>query len=224
MNELADGVYQLRGFPPNGINVYLADGVLIDAATRQGTRRVLRQLRGRDVSAHALTHAHADHQGASHAVCTELGIPLWVGEGDVEAMEGGPEAVSRRQRPGTLNRLQKRFWTGPAHPVDRALKEGDSVASFTVLETPGHAAGHVSFWRESDRVLILGDVVNTMNLLTTRRGLQEPPAVFTPDPVRNRASIRRLAALQPALVCAGHGPPVTDGAAFTAFAASLPED
>jgi glyoxylase-like metal-dependent hydrolase (beta-lactamase superfamily II) len=222
MKELADGVFQLRGFPPDAINVYLADDWLIDAATRQGTRRVLRQLKGRRVVGHALTHAHADHQGASHAVCTELGIPFWVGEGDVEAAEGGPEAVSRRQRPGPLNRLQKRFWTGPGHPVDRALKEGDIVGRFTVLESPGHAAGHVSFWREQDRVLILGDVVNTMNLLTTRKGLQEPPAVFTPDPARNRESIRRLAKLEPALFCAGHGPPVTDAQAFQDFAALLP--
>lgn len=224
MKQLADGLFRLRGLPPDAINVYLAGDVLIDAATRQGTRRVLRQLRGRTVRAHALTHAHPDHQGASHAVCTELGIPLWVGEGDVEAMEGGPEAVSRRQRPGALNRFQKRFWTGPAHPVDRALREGDTVGDFTVLETPGHAAGHVAYWRERDRALILGDVVNTMNLLTTRRGLREPPAVFTPDPVANRRAIRRLAALQPALVCAGHGPPVRDAEAFAAFAAALPAD
>jgi hydroxyacylglutathione hydrolase len=222
MKELADGVFRLQGLPPDAINVYLADGILIDAATRMGVRRVLRQLRGRTVTAHALTHAHPDHQGASHAVCMERGIPLWVGEADVEAMEGGPEAVSRRQPPGVLNRLQKRFWTGPAHPVDRALREGDAVGRFTVLETPGHSAGHVAFWRESDRVLILGDVVNTMNLLTTRRGLQEPPVPFTEDPARNRESIRRLAALEPAVVLAGHGPAVTDAAAFTAFAASLP--
>ncbi|HEV2754728.1 MAG TPA: MBL fold metallo-hydrolase [Actinomycetota bacterium] len=222
MKELAEAVLQLRGFPPDAINVYLVGDVLIDAATRQGERRVLRQLRGRTVSAHALTHAHADHQGASHAVCTQLRIPYWVGEADVEAAEGGPEAVSRRQRPGFVNRFQKRFWTGPGHPVDRALKEGDTVAGFTVLEVPGHSAGHVAYWRESDRVLILGDVVNNMNLMTGRRGLQEPPAAFTPDPVRNRASIRRLAALRPSLVCAGHGPPLRDGDAFVAFAESLP--
>ncbi|HEX8120331.1 MAG TPA: MBL fold metallo-hydrolase [Solirubrobacteraceae bacterium] len=222
MKQLADGVFQLRGFPPDAINVYLAGDVLIDAATRQGERRVLRELRGKALTAHALTHAHADHQGASHAVCTTLGVPYWVGEADVEAAEGGPEAVSRRQRPGLLNRFQKRFWTGPGHPVDRALKEGDTVGEFTVLEVPGHSAGHVAYWRERDRVLILGDVVNTMNLLTTRKGLQEPPEPFTPDPVRNRASIRRLAALRPSLLCAGHGPPVRDPDAFAAFAESLP--
>ena len=55
---------------------------------------------------------------------------------------------------------------GPPHPVARALHEGDEVAGFTVLETPGHSRGHVAFWRESDRVLILGDVLNNMNLMT----------------------------------------------------------
>jgi hydroxyacylglutathione hydrolase len=73
-------------------------------------------------------------------------------------------------------------------------------------------------------VLILGDVVNTMNLLTTRRGLREPPEVFTPDPALNRKAIRRLAELRPALVCAGHGPPVRDPDAFAAFAEALPAD
>jgi glyoxylase-like metal-dependent hydrolase (beta-lactamase superfamily II) len=61
-----------------------------------------------------------------------------------------------------------------------------------------------------------------MNLLTTRAGIQEPPAVFTPDPVANRRAIRRLAELEPRVVLAGHGPPVTDPAALPAFAATLP--
>ena len=29
--------------------------------------------------AHALTHAHPDHQGASKQVCDTLGVPFWVG-------------------------------------------------------------------------------------------------------------------------------------------------
>jgi len=39
---------------------------------------------------------------------------------------------------------------------------------------------------------------------------------------RNRESIRRLATLEPAVVCAGHGPVVKDTQAFLDFAASLP--
>ena len=221
MRQLAPGVCLLRGFPPNAINVYLVADVLIDAATRQGERRVMRQIAGRTVSAHALTHAHPDHQGASHAICERLGIPLWCGVGDVPAMET-PGAIKSTQAPGWLNRLQERYWTGPAHPVARALKEGDEVAGFTVLETPGHSLGHVAYWRESDRVLILGDVLNGMNVRTGIRGLHEPPRIFTPDPPRNRESARRLAALEPELVCFGHGPPLRDPRKLAEFVASLP--
>jgi len=209
MRQLAGDVHMLDGRPRNAINVYLAGDVLIDAATRRGERRIMRQIAGMSITAHALTHAHPDHQGSSHAICTALGIPLWCGAGDVPAMEtiGG---VGSSQAPGWLNRLQQRFWTGPPHPVARALVEGDEVAGFTVLESPGHSPGQVAYWRESDRVLILGDVLNNMNVMTGIPGLHEPPGLFTPDPVRNRASARRLAALRPALTCFGHGAPLRD--------------
>jgi glyoxylase-like metal-dependent hydrolase (beta-lactamase superfamily II) len=221
MKQLADGLYQLRGFPPNAINVYLLEDVLIDAGTRQAEHRIMRQIRGRAVTSHALTHAHPDHQGSSHAICERLDIPLWCGQGDVPAMET-PGAISNSQAPGWLNRFQARFWTGPPHPVARALKEGDEVAGFSVLEVPGHSRGHVAYWREADRVLILGDVLNGMNLITSKRGLQEPPAIFTPDPARNRQSARRLAALEPELVCFGHGPPLRDPRSLAEFISSMP--
>jgi len=181
----------LRGMPPNAINVYLLGDVLLDAATRQGERRIMRQIAARRLSAHALTHAHPDHQGSSHAICERLGIPLWCGQGDVPAMET-PGGVAGASPPTWATFVQRHFWVGPPHPVARALVEGDQVAGFTVLETPGHSPGHVAYWRESDRVLILGDVLNNMNLLTGIPGLHEPPAAFTPDPPRNRASARRL--------------------------------
>lgn len=221
MKQLANGVYLLRGWPPNAINVYLVGEVLIDAATRQGEKRIMRQISERTVTAHALTHAHPDHQGASHAICERLGIPLWCGQADIPAMET-PGGIRHSQAPGLLNRLQDRYWTGPPHPVARALKEGDEVADFTVLETPGHSRGHVAFWRESDRVLILGDVLNNVNVRTGIPGLHEPPAVFTPDPPRNRESARRLAALEPALVCFGHGAPLRDARKLADFVAQLP--
>lgn len=220
MKQLADGVWQLAGFPPNAINVYLVEDVLVDAATRHAGRRILRQLTGRDVSAHALTHAHPDHQGASREVCERLGIPLWCGTNDADAAER-PELIVERQPRSALNRLIWRSWAGPGHPVERRLQEGDDVAGFTVLDTPGHSAGHIVLWREADRVLIAGDVLNGMNLITAVPGLHEPPVRFTPDPARNRESIRRVAALEPALVCFGHGPPLHDPRKLSEFAARL---
>jgi glyoxylase-like metal-dependent hydrolase (beta-lactamase superfamily II) len=218
LKQLTDDVHLLSGFPPNAINVYVMGDVLIDAGTRHAGRRILRQLSSRTVTAHALTHGHPDHQGASHQVCETLGIPLWCGELDAEAVETGDVAAGDSPITGLIGRL----WPGLAHPVARRLHEGDDVAGFTVLDTPGHSAGHVSYWRESDRTLICGDVFTNVNFITGIPGLHEPPETFTPDPARNRESMRRLAALEPKLVCFGHGPPLRDPAKLRAFASTLP--
>ncbi|WP_320672070.1 MBL fold metallo-hydrolase [Patulibacter defluvii] len=220
---VAPGVLQLAGRPRNAINVYLVGDVLVDAGTRHARRRILRQLAGRPVRAHALTHAHPDHQGSSHAICVELGLPFLVGAGDADAAET-PGGVAALQAPGLANRLQQRWWTGPPHPVDRRLREGDELAGFAVLETPGHSPGHLAFWREQDRVLLLGDVLNHVHPLTGRVGLHEPQPILTPDPVRNRASIRRLAELRPRVACFGHGPVLRDPDALLRFAERLPDD
>jgi hydroxyacylglutathione hydrolase len=225
MKQLADDVYMLKGFPPNAINVYLVDGVLIDAATRQAEKRIFKQLAGRTLTAHALTHVHPDHQGASHAVCERFNVALWCGEHDVPRMESGEVigdklALSRAMR--MYAAMQERWWVGPAHPVARSLREGDEVAGFMVLDTPGHTRGHVSLWRERDRVLICGDVFNNMNLMTGISGLHEPPDVFNVDSAQNRASMRRLAALRPSLACFGHGPPLRDPDKLAEFVAGLP--
>jgi glyoxylase-like metal-dependent hydrolase (beta-lactamase superfamily II) len=221
MTELAPGVTLLTGFPKYGINWFLLEDVLVDAGGKPDKRRILKQLRGRKVSAHALTHAHPDHQGSSHAVCQELGLPFWVHEDDVEVAQN-PHLMLERQPPKPLNRLMYTLFAGPAHPVDRALKEGDEVAGFQVLHTPGHAKGHIALWRESDRVLIAGDALNTMHPFTMKRGLREPLEVFTPDVAENRRSIKRMAELEPALLVVGHGPPLRDPQKLTDLAARLP--
>lgn len=211
MRELADGVWHLSGFPPNAINAYVIGDVLIDAGVRLDRRRILRQIEGLEISAHALTHAHFDHYGSSHAICERLGIPLWCGAEDVEAVEAG-----KMVGPGG------RMVPGPQpHPVARALREGDEVAGFTVLEVPGHSPGHVAYWRESDRTLICGDVLWGVNPFTLMGGMREPFPPLSPDPVRNRESARRLAALEPALVCFGHGKPLRDPEKFAAVAGAL---
>jgi hydroxyacylglutathione hydrolase len=221
MKQLAEDIYMLKGFPPNAINVYVVGDVLVDAATRQAEKRIFKQIQGHTIAAHALTHVHPDHQGCTHVVCERLGIPLWCGQDDVPAMETTGSVVGPKI-PASLKRFQERFWVGPPHAVSRVLREGDEVAGFTVLDTPGHTRGHISYWRESDRVLILGDVLNNMNLMTGIPGLNEPPALFTIDPPRNRASIRRLAALRPSLVLFGHGAPLRDPSKLADFASQLP--
>jgi hydroxyacylglutathione hydrolase len=204
MKQVADDVFLLPAFPPNAINVYLAGGVLIDAGTRGRARGILNALKGRNVTSHSLTHAHPDHQGASRAVVDALGIPLWCGAGEADAVESGD--LSPCMLDSALSRFARRWFAGPACPVSRRLVEGDEVGGFRVLDCPGHSPGHIAYWRESDRTLILGDVLAGMNVITGFPGLHEPPSIFTVDPVLNRASARRLAAFEPDLVLFGHGP------------------
>jgi hydroxyacylglutathione hydrolase len=223
MKRLADGVWHLDTFfLPSAINAFLLDDVLIDAGTRHSTPKILKQLQGHKVNAHALTHAHPDHQGASHELCDNLGVPFWVGRNDADAAEN-PELIRERQPPNLVARFYIRIFMGPGHPVDRMLAEGDEVAGFKVIDVPGHSAGHVAFWRESDRVLILGDVLTNMDQLTGIPGLHEPKAYLTVDPAENRRSARKLAALEPKLVLFGHGRPLRDTRKFVDFVNALPQ-
>jgi glyoxylase-like metal-dependent hydrolase (beta-lactamase superfamily II) len=227
MREVADGVFQLSGFPPNGVNVFLAGDVLVDAGTPLDGGRILRQVGDGDVGALALTHAHPDHQGSSHRVCERLGIPYWAGARDADAAEN-PALVFERMGipsqlgvfgvplvPGAVGRFASRAMSGPGHPVDRTLAEGDEVGDFTVLDTPGHTAGHVSLWREADRVLIAGDAIWNLPRLTL------PYSVVNSDHALARESAKRLAALAPDVVCFGHGPPLRDARRLAELAAKL---
>jgi glyoxylase-like metal-dependent hydrolase (beta-lactamase superfamily II) len=212
VRQVADGVWHLSGFPANGVNVYVLGDVLIDSGLRIDKGRILRQVRQMGITAHALTHAHIDHYGSSHAVCEALGVPLWCGADDVEAVEAG------KMVGGPGNRMLP---AAHRHPVARALREGDEVAGFQVLDTPGHSPGHVSYWRGSDRVLVCGDVMWGFNPITLSGGLREPFPLASPDPALNRRSARRLAELEPALVCFGHGPVLSDTERFRDAVAKL---
>ncbi len=221
MKEVADDVWVIPSFPPHSINAWIAGDMLVDAQTRRDGKKILKGVGSRRLTAHVLTHAHPDHQGASHHVCSTLGIPFWVGEADVPAAEN-PKLIRELQPSNPLAQFMDRAFTGPGHPVDRALEDGDVIGDWRVIAAPGHSAGHIVLWREADKVLIVGDVLNSAHPLTMIPGLRLPLDAFTPDPARNRVSARALADLgEPSVVLFGHGRPYTDGPAFRKFCAAL---
>ncbi|HLA64375.1 MAG TPA: MBL fold metallo-hydrolase, partial [Rhodothermales bacterium] len=180
--------------------------------------KILAALKDRPLTAIALTHGHSDHVGGAAGVCTARGVPLWCPAAEADAVESGnlvslvPQNLLARLAPPKAR---------PA-PVARRLQEGDDVAGFRVIATPGHSPGHVSYWRERDGVLILGDALFGLSLPLLIPGLHEPPAMLTTNPVQNRASLRALRDLAPAVVVFGHGPPLTDAARFHQFIDRLP--
>lgn len=205
----------------DGVNSYLLGDVLVDSGPSWQGKKLLSALHGRSVEGHAITHAHFDHLGASHLVAEALGIPVWCGESDRAAAESGDPASVLPTPPRPAHRFA-RLLAGAPQPVSGTLREGDEMGGFTVIETPGHTPGHLAFWREGDRALVLGDVLFHRNPVTLRRGLEEPFSTFTWDPAVNRESARKLAALDPELICFGHGAPLCDADAFQRFVSGLP--
>jgi hydroxyacylglutathione hydrolase len=214
MHAIAEDVWQLPLMPRNAINAYVIGDVLVDTGIKQSASKIAEMLEGRSISAIALTHAHGDHAGAMKRLAARFGVPVWCGTADREATETGRLVLSPAlDRPG-LSTVVNAAAGFDGTPVARTLADGDSLtAGFTVLHTPGHSPGHVSFWRETDRTLICGDVFFNMHLLTTVPGLRQPPDLLTLDPTENRVSERRLAALEPSTVGFGHGPVLSDDAA-----------
>jgi hydroxyacylglutathione hydrolase len=218
MRRVAEDVFQIPLTPRDGVNAYLLGDVVVDAGTKFNAKRLIKALHGHAVGAHALTHGHIDHAGGSRRLVEAYDVPVWVGERDRDAVETGrPPAPETWAEPAVA-----RFGGFEPVGVARSLREGDDLGhGFVVLDVPGHSDGHVAFWRERDRTLVLGDVLFNVNPRTTMPGLREPPGILTRDPRRNRESARRLAALEPELVLFGHGRPLRDPAALKAFADAL---
>ncbi len=213
LHELAPGLGLARGGPGRILNVYLLGDIVIDSGLWWSRRRLKRQLAGRPIAAHVLTHAHFDHAGSSAWLCRTFDIPLWCGAGDADAISSG--RVDSHGSP-LFNRLQRTLLPVAAHPVTRTLHEGDAIGGFEVLEVPGHSPGALAFWRERDRVLVCGDVLANFGTHPARVRLVQPPAALSSDAAENRRSARRLAELRPRLACFGHGFAVTDPGRFAA--------
>lgn len=217
VDAVAPDVWQISLAPSHGVNVHLVRDVLLDCGTRWDRRRLLKALAHVRLKMVVLTHCHPDHQGCAKVVCEAHGCPLACHEGDRAAAEGREPMTP----PGRVIRYFSNLLAGPRSPVDRVLRDGDDVAGFRVVETPGHTPGHIILFRDSDRVAIAGDLARNLNFLTGCTGLAEPPDCFSVDPAMNRRSIRLLAELRPELVLLSHGPPLRDVGEFQEFARRL---
>lgn len=118
-------------------------------------------------------------------------------------------------------RMGRRFLEGGACRNVVTLDHGDRVGDFTVVHTPGHSAGHVVYFRESDRVAVTGDLFSTMDMWTRRARIAEPPANLSVDAEENRRSIKTLLDLKPSAVLPGHGPVLRDMDLLARFASAL---
>jgi len=220
MERVADGVWLLRGDFRKGMNVYFVedgDGVIqFDAGAKGMSKKVRRageQLGG--IKKVVLGHAHADHRGTAMA----SGAPVFCHADEVAEAESDaaippyfdfsqlPVAWVRRIYPFLLRR-----WDGGAVEIAGTVAEGDEVAGFRVVHFPGHAPGLIGLWRESDRLALVSDVVYLVDSGRLKPLPEGEASVPHPAWAWNhelaKESLRKLAAMEPKTVGAGHEHPL----------------
>jgi glyoxylase-like metal-dependent hydrolase (beta-lactamase superfamily II)/predicted ester cyclase len=215
---VAEGVWVVQGWPGR-CSVYLIEddgGVtLFDAGARTMVRSVASagaKLGG--IRRIVLGHAHTDHRGTAPA----LGVPVLCHPAEVEDAEGSggfrywPEGLTGLPVPmRQVHRLLHRYaWDGGPVKISDTVAEGDEIAGFRVIEIPGHAPGQIALWRESDRLALSSDCFYTLDMMWGRDcAPRMPDAVYNYDTDQARASIRKLAELEPAAAWPGHARPLT---------------
>ncbi|CAB4938709.1 unannotated protein [freshwater metagenome] len=216
LEDVADGVWLLRGgFPGKTMNVYFVrdgDGVLMFDA---GVRSMAGAAAAAAASLGGLTrivlgHAHADHRGTAAA----LGVPALCHPLERAGAQGdGGAHYFHTERLNAAARLvmgrMLAGWDGGPVTIADTVEEGDAIAGFEVVHLPGHAPGQIGLWRAADRLALTSDCFYTLDPQTGRKGhARVPHAAFNADTEQARASIRKLAALEPAAAWPGHADPL----------------
>lgn len=207
LSEMAPDAMHIPLDPLSATNAYLLGDTLVDAGGRYDAAKIRKSVAGRAVTLHVVTHVHPDHQGSSKAITDELKIPFAAPRQETEqARSGDFEGLlpdTRRARAAV------RLFAGPGVEIEQELKEGDAIGGdFTVVGLPGHSPGQVGFWRQSDRVFVVGDAFRNISFATGRSRPALPPDFFTCDAAQARHSVEKIRDMQPRILAFGHGRPL----------------
>lgn len=168
-----------------------------------------------------LTHGHFDHVGSVGKLAEYWDVPIYAHELEIPYITGkkdyplGDPTVDE----GMVAKISPAF---PHRSIDlgyRAIalpREGiiPDLPEWRWVHTPGHTEGHVSFFREKDKTLIVGDAFTTtkqesfLSVLTQEEQIKGPPAYLTTDWKEAKKSVIQLKNLEPELALPSHGLPM----------------
>jgi glyoxylase-like metal-dependent hydrolase (beta-lactamase superfamily II) len=182
-----------------------------------------------------LTHDHPDHAGSALDLARRWRCPVYMHPDefalamarDLSVVEQYANPLDRWivlpiMRAMGRQRAEAIIASSNLEEVARAFDPPaplPGLAGWVCIATPGHSPGHVAFVRESDRILITGDALLTIDMesLTgillgclgaARPRLHLPPWYTNWNQDETRRSAAVLARVEPRVVAAGHGVPM----------------
>ena len=216
----APGVYTI---PLGVVNAYLIDDgdlTLVDTGIPGSADKILGAVRslGRqpgDIRQIVVTHCHADHSGSLAALKAATGAPAYMHPADAALVRAGQASRRMQPAPGLLPALMFRLVVRSApHTIEPAEVEhevcdGDTLpfaGGLRAVHAPGHCAGQLALlYPRHGGVLVAADAASNM---LGRLG----PSIFYEDLAEGTHSLQRLATLDFAIACFGHGRPITGDA------------
>lgn len=217
VEQVVPGLYAI---PLGGVNAFLIDSdelILVDAGIPNSADTILQavQAMGRkssDVRHILVTHCHPDHAGSLAELKKRTGASAYMHPLDAAITRTGKVAPDLKPAPGMDDLFREFIGYGSAEydpaEIEHEVHDGDELpigGGIRAIHVPGHCAGQLAFlWRVPGGVLFAADTASNMMGLGYSLGYA--------DFEEGRRSLLKLAALDFAVACFGHGQAIVEGA------------